>query len=120
MASPPKNYPDEELVKVFKAAGIVDFLQYLQSGRSILWINFKAGVAKGLGMTLGMTLVLGLLVWVLTRLVALPVVGEYFAEAEQFVHEYIEKTDYKGELEEINQTLVEINKQLQNNPQGPD
>ncbi len=112
MATPPKDYPDEELVKLFKAAGVVDFMQYLQSGRNILWINFKAGVARGLGVTLGMTVVLGLLIWLLTRLVALPVVGEYFAQAESFVLEYVEKTDYKGELESMNQTLLEINEKL--------
>lgn len=112
MASPPENSPDAELVKVFKAAGVVDFMQYLQSGRSILWINFKAGIAKGLGMTLGMTVVLALLIWILTKLVALPIVGEYFREAEQFVHEYVEKTDYKGELVEMNELLEDINENI--------
>lgn len=108
----PKNTPDAELVKVFKAAGVVDFMQYLQSGRSIMWINFKAGVAKGLGMTLGMTVVLGLLIWALTKLVALPVVGEYFQDAEEFVQDYVEKTDYKSEFEEMNRVLKDINKKL--------
>jgi len=109
----PKNSPDAELVKVFKAAGVVDFMQYLQSGRSIMWINFKAGVAKGLGMTLGMTVVLGLLIWALTKLVALPVVGEYFEDAETFVQDYVEKTDYKAEFQDMNKMLKEINKNLQ-------
>ena len=112
----PKNTPDAELVKVFKAAGVVDFMQYLQSGRSIMWINFKAGVAKGLGMTLGMSVVLGLLIWTLTRLVALPVIGEYFAGAEEYVNEYVEKMDYKSELHEMNQTLKEINKNIKQSP----
>lgn len=116
MASPPKNSPDAELVKVFKAAGVVDFMQYLQSGRSILWINFKAGIAKGLGMTLGMTVVLGLLIWALTKLVALPVVGEYFEEAQEFINEYVEKTDYKSELVEMNRLLDEINNKINNTP----
>ncbi len=109
----PKTTPDAELVKVFKAAGVVDFMQYLQSGRSIMWINFKAGIAKGLGMTLGMTVVLALLIWVLTKLVALPIVGEYFKDAENFVQDYVEKTDYKGELQDMNTVLQEINKNLQ-------
>ena len=108
----PQNSPDAELVKVFKAAGVVDFMQYLQSDRSIMWINFKAGVAKGLGMTLGMSVVLGLLIWTLTKLVALPVVGEYFADAEEYVNEFIEKTDYKSELQEMNRMLKEINKNI--------
>ncbi len=78
-----------------------------------MWINFKAGVARGLGMTLGMTVILGLMVWALTRLVALPMVGEYFADAEQFVQEYVEKTDYKSEFVEMNRLLNEINKNTQ-------
>jgi hypothetical protein len=106
----PQNSLDTELVKVFKAAGVVDFMQYLQSDRGIMWINFKAGVAKGLGMTLGMSVVLGLLIWILTKLVALPVVGEYFADAEEYVNEFVEKTDYKSELQEMNRVLKEINK----------
>lgn len=97
---------------MFKAAGVVDFMQYLQSDRSIMWINFKAGVAKGLGMTLGMSVVLGLLIWILTKLVALPVVGEYFADAEEYVNEFVEKTDYKSELQEMNRVLKEINKNI--------
>jgi hypothetical protein len=108
----PQNSPDAELVKVFKAAGVVDFMQYLQSDRGIMWINFKAGVAKGLGMTLGMSVVLGLLIWTLTKLVALPVVGEYFADAEEYVNEFVEKTDYKSELQEMNRMLKEINKNI--------
>jgi hypothetical protein len=112
----PQNSPDAELVKVFKAAGVVDFMQYLQSGRSIMWINFKAGVARGLGMTLGMSVVLGLLIWALTKLVELPVVGEYFAEAQHYLNEYVEKMDYKSELHEMNQTLTEINKNIKQQP----
>ncbi len=108
----PQNSPDAELVKVFKAAGVVDFMQYLQSDRGIMWVNFKAGVAKGLGMTLGMSVVLGLLIWTLTKLVALPVVGEYFADAEEYVNEFVEKTDYKSELQEMNRMLKEINKNI--------
>jgi hypothetical protein len=112
MKSAPENSSDAELVKVFKAAGVVDFMQYLQSGRSIMWINFRAGVARGLGMTLGMTVVLGLLIWALTKLVALPVVGEYFEEAEVYVQDYMEKTDYKSELKDMNRLLNEINENL--------
>jgi hypothetical protein len=47
-----------------------------------MWVNFKAGVARGLGMTVGAALVLGITLWILTKLVDLPLVGEYFAEAK--------------------------------------
>jgi len=57
--SAPKATLDKELVKVFQAAGVVEYLEYLQSGKRIMWVNFKAGVAKGLGMTVGLAVVLG-------------------------------------------------------------
>jgi hypothetical protein len=109
MKSTPKTSPDKELVKVFQAAGVVDYLEYLQSGKRIVWVNFKAGVARGLGMTLGMTVILGIFIWVLTMLVDLPVVGEYFKQAKQYVTEYADNTNYKDEFQEMNQTLQEIN-----------
>src|SRR6056300_1322254 len=86
--SMPKTSPDKELVKVFEAAGVVDYLEYLQSGKRIMWVNFKAGVARGLGMTIGMTAILGVFVWVLTMLVDLPLVGEYFQQAKTYITEY--------------------------------
>jgi hypothetical protein len=112
MKSIPKSTPDKELVKVFEAAGVVDFLEYLQSGKRIMWINFKAGVAKGLGITIGMTFILGILVGVLTMLVDIPLVGEYFEDAQQYITEYAENTNYKEDFAVMNQQLQEINDNL--------
>jgi hypothetical protein len=113
MKSEPKTSPDKELIKVFEAAGVVDYLEYLQSGKRIMWINFKAGIARGLGMTVGLAVVLGILVWVLTMLVDLPVVGEYFAEAKQYITEYADDTNYTDEFAEMNQLLRDINENLE-------
>ena len=113
MKSIPKSTPDKELVKVFEAAGVVDFLEYLQSGKRIMWINFRAGVAKGLGITVGMTFILGVIVWVLTMLVDLPLVGDYFAEAQHYITEYAENTNYKEDFAVMNQQLQEINDNLE-------
>lgn len=96
------------MVKTFEAAGIVDYLEYLQSGKRILWNNFKAGVARGFGITVGMTLVLGICIWILTKLVNLPLIGEYFEQAEVLVKEYTESTNYKDEFSEMNELLREI------------
>jgi len=100
---------DQEIIKIFEAAGVVDFLEYLQSGKRLMWVNFKAGIARGLGITLGMTIVLGIFIWVLTLLVDLPVVGAYFKVAKQYVTEYAENTNYSDEFAEMNQLLREIN-----------
>ena len=113
MKSTPKSSPDKELVKIFEAAGVVDYLEYLQSGKRIMWVNFKAGIARGFGITVGMTLVVGVFIWVLTMLVDLPLIGEYFQEAKQYVDEYKENTNYNEEFSEMNQLLSEINQNLE-------
>ena len=114
MKSMPKSSPDREFIKTFEAAGVVEYMEYLQSGKRIMWLNFKAGVAKGLGLTVGLTVVLGVFVWVLTMLVSLPIVGEYFGEAEQFLTEYADNTNYTDEFGEMNQLLREINENMKN------
>jgi len=111
MQSAPKTSPDKEIVKTFEAGGVVEYLEYLHSGKRLLWINFQAGVAKGFGITV----VLGLLVWVLTMLMDLPVVGEYFSNAQEYITEYQESTNYQDEFAEQIRLLKEIqesNKQL--------
>ena len=108
MKTEPKSSPDKELIKVFEAAGLVEFLEYLQSGKRLMWLNFKAGVAKGFGVTVGMTVVLGVAIWILTMLVNLPVLGEYFETAEQFITEYADSTNYEDEFAEMNEYLREI------------
>ena len=112
MKSMPKSSPDKELIKVFEAAGVVEYMEYLQSGKRIMWLNFKAGVAKGLGLTVGMTVVLGIFVWILTMLVNLPVVGEYFGDAEQFLTEYADNTNYSDDFSEMNELLRQINENI--------
>lgn len=114
MKSTPKSTPDKELVKIFEAAGVVDYLEYLQSGKRIMWVNFRAGIARGFGITIGMTLVVGVFIWILTMLVDLPLIGEYFQDAKQYVNEYTENTNYKDEFAEMNQQLQEINENLKN------
>ena len=112
MKSMPKSSPEKELVKVLNAADVVEFLEYLKSGKRVFWVNFRAGIAKGLGVTVGMTLILGILVWVLTMLVDLPLVGEYFQEAQSYVTEYAENTNYKADFEVMTQQLQEINENI--------
>ena len=121
MSSIPKTSPEKELTKVLVAADVVDFIEYLQSGKRVMWLNFKAGIAKGLGVTLGMSVVLGIIVGVLTMLVDLPLVGEYFEDAQNYIAEYAENTNYQSDFDEMNRLLEEINENIkeENVPDSP-
>lgn len=108
MKKPDKSSPDKEMLKAFEAAGLVDYLEYIQSGKRIMAANFKAGVARGLGVTVGMSLVLGIVAWVLTLLVDLPVIGEYAGQVEDYMNEYRESTNYSDAFAEMNELLRHI------------
>ena len=110
MSTPPESSPDKEIVKAFEAAGVIDYLQYLQSGRRLIWTNFKAGVARGFGITVGMTLVLGFVIWLLAKLVSLPLIGEYVEQVDDYLQEYMDNTNYKNELTEMNTLLRLVTK----------
>ena len=112
MPSAPKDSPDKEIIKTFEAAGVVEYLEYLKSGKRVFWVNFKAGIAKGLGLTVGMTVVLGIIVWILTMLINLPIVGDYFAQAKDHVTEYADSTNYQDEFAEQIRLLEEIKENL--------
>jgi len=112
MKSEPKTSPDKEIIKTFEAGGVVDYLEYLQSGKRVFWVNFKAGIAKGLGVTVGMTVVVGIIVWILTMLINLPILGEYFAEAKNYVTEYADSTNYEDEFAEQIRLLKELDKNM--------
>jgi hypothetical protein len=51
---------------------------------------------------------------VLTMLVDLPLVGEYFADAQQYLTDYADSTNYEDEFAEMNQQLIEINENTKN------
>ena len=113
MTAKPDTSPEKELIKTLEAAGVIDYLQYLQSSKRILWTNLQAGIAKGFGITIGATVVLGIFIWVLTKLVSLPFIGEYFEKVETQIQEYADKTNYTDEFQEMNELLRQINDNLQ-------
>ena len=113
MPKKPKESPDKEILKTFEAAGLIEYIEYLQSPKRILWTNLNAGIAKGLGLTLGMSVVIGLVAWILTMMVQLPVVGEWAQQAQDYMTEFRESTNYSDEFAEMNKLLGEINAKTQ-------
>ncbi len=75
----------ERLLRIFDMMGFTEFMQYLASPRRILFWNFVAGVAKGFGIVVGMTLVVAVLVWLLTKMVDFPLIGEYFQKILELI-----------------------------------
>ncbi len=75
----------ERLLRVFDMMGFGEFMRYLSSPRKILFLNFVAGMARGLGIVIGMTVVVAILIWMLTKLVDFPLIGEYFQKILELI-----------------------------------
>lgn len=83
------------LAEVMEKSRVLENLEMLLDRRKLLWNNFLAGLARGLGFGVGLTvlaaLVIYLLVVFLKSLVALdiPLIGTYIADIVEIVQEQI-------------------------------
>jgi hypothetical protein len=78
-----KEFENEDLEKIIVAlreSDIAEFIRYLKSPWWIIANNFLAGIFRGLGIIIGMTVVFALMIWLLTKFVDFPVIGEYFQD----------------------------------------
>ena len=60
-----------------------------------IWFTFLNGVAQGVGIALGTTIVLGIIIYILTvilaKLVDFPVLGYYFGEIGKIIDTYVKQ-----------------------------
>lgn len=82
------------LILALEAKGFDEFIQYLHSPWRIMWSNFLAGIFKGLGILIGMTIVLGLFIWILSKLVDFPLIGQYFEVLLNYIQSIAPPTAY--------------------------
>lgn len=74
--------------KMMNAYNLRDVLMSINNPRRLLWLNFIAGVARGLGLTVGTAIVLAVLFFILQNFVSLPFIGEHIAELIKIIDEY--------------------------------
>lgn len=72
---------------------LAEYVELLNKPGRLLWLNFLAGVARGLGMAVGFTFLGAILIFSLRRMVALnlPVIGRFIAEVVFIVQEYLQE-----------------------------
>ena len=87
-------------------------MAYVQSPWRIIWTNILAGIFRGLGVAIGATAVLALLVWLLTLVVSLPLIGEYAAQFKDQIAAYAEETRYSDDFERLESALKAIEAEL--------
>lgn len=78
----------ERLLLTVERSRIRDYMMLTDSKRRLFLINFVAGLGKGFGQAIGFTLLAGLLFYMMSSWVNLPVIGEYIAKLMNIVDEY--------------------------------
>lgn len=69
----------DKILQKLKRVELQEFTHYLSSPWRILWANFLAGTARGLGFILGVALVLTAVGFITTKVLSqIPIVGEFF------------------------------------------
>ncbi|UFJ41884.1 DUF5665 domain-containing protein [Brevibacillus humidisoli] len=67
---------------------LVDVLQNYTTPRRLLFTNFLAGLARGLGLTIGTAIILGVFGWFLKPFLSVPIIGEYVRQLIDYVNAY--------------------------------
>lgn len=77
----------EKLVHHLEAMKVAEYVELLQRPTRLIFINFVAGISRGLGIAIGATLVFAMMLELLRRIIMLhiPGIGEFIAEIVQIV-----------------------------------
>lgn len=81
----------EKLALHFEKANFAEFVELLSKPWKFLWLNFLAGLFRGLGSAVGLTVVFAVVIYivinVLSHFIAIPIIGTYIAQLVAFVNE---------------------------------
>lgn len=89
-----------------------NFVRYLSNPWRMMWTNFVAGIFRGLGAVIGASVVIGIMIWLLSLFVNIPLVGKYADRFGQEIQNYVDETNYNEELDRMGDSLERIEKSL--------
>lgn len=78
-----------DLTRMLEKSQIAEYVNLLEKPTRLLYLNFLAGVARGLGMAVGFTLLGALVLYFLQKVVLLnlPVISDFIADIVRMVRE---------------------------------
>ena len=98
------------------AQSMENFVLYVSSPWRVVWVNFIAGIFRGLGTVIGASIVIAAIVWIVSLFTQVPLVGQYAKDIEDIVSGYVHETNYNDELDRVGDTLDRIEKVLSQQP----
>lgn len=75
------------LALLLERAKLADYVQLMHNPWRLVWVNFIAGLARGVGMAIGGTVLVALLLFLLTQvaILNLPLISDFIAEIVRLV-----------------------------------
>ncbi|MCM3716412.1 DUF5665 domain-containing protein [Halalkalibacter oceani] len=67
-----------------------DMAYHFTNKKEVIKVNLLAGISRGVGLTIGTALFIALLVFLLSQMISLPVIGESIANLLEIVEQYRE------------------------------
>lgn len=80
-----------KLSATMERVNLADYLRLLNNPWRLLWVNFLAGLARGVGMAIGGTLLFAFILYILSKLAVsnLPVLSDFIANIIRMVEEQL-------------------------------
>lgn len=104
------------MIRAIEYSGLEEFVTYIRSPWKMLWPNFVAGIARGIGTLIGAAVVIAIIGWFLSTLIDLPLIGQrlepYVKEVQSEITKYTEATNYKENFDRMEQLLREMRDEI--------
>lgn len=78
----------EKLNEHLESQSINKYMSLIECKRRLFMINFISGIGKGLGYAVGFSFLSGLLIYLLSSTIDIPVIGKYIAEFMDLIEIY--------------------------------
>lgn len=81
----------DDISRRIQGITLAEYAEMIDSPKRMIWINFVAGLARGLGIAIGATLLAAIFLFILLRLgeLNLPLIGKYIARLIKIVQTYL-------------------------------
>lgn len=83
------NQNVKKLARNMERAKIEEYVASMKKPWKILTLNFGIGIARGLGVAIGMTIVFAIIMYMISKMVNLPLIGEFVARIVEIVNKYL-------------------------------
>jgi hypothetical protein len=81
----------QDLIMAMEKANIAEWTELYRKPVRLIYLNFLAGVARGVGIAIGFTILGALVIYIIKELALLnlPVIGKYIAEIVRLVQQQV-------------------------------